>query len=229
MSTERSPLSTRLILGIGITILGVVLLLDRIEMFDADRLTRFWPLILIAIGIKILLDAAKTGRWFGGAIVTLLGLFFLGRKLDLFDIGLDELWPVFIILAGIGILSRGFGQRDGKSALRDDDHISQFGILCGLSPKIGSQSFKGGEVNAFMGGVEVDLTQADIADEEAVIVVFAMMGGIEIKVPRTWTVSSHVTPFMGAMEDKTDQSEAVPEKQLVIRGFVMMGGVEVTN
>ena len=80
-----------------------------------------------------------------------------------------------------------------------------------------------------MGGVEVDLTAADVEDEEAVIVVFALMGGIEIRVPRDWTVTAHVTPFMGAMEDKTDRSESNPEKRLTIRGFVMMGGVEVRN
>ncbi len=55
------------------------------------------------------------------------------------------------------------------------------------------------------------------------------MGGIEIKVPPTWSVSAHVTPFMGAMEDKTDRSQADPQKHLVVRGFVMMGGVEVNN
>jgi hypothetical protein len=190
---------------------------------------RAWPVFLLVIGLQLLSSARRTGNWVGGTVVTLLAVFFLARSLGLIDVGVRELWPVFIILAGIGILTRGFGQRDGKSSPRVDDRISYSGILCGLNPKISSQSFKGGEVNAVMGGVEVDLRQADIGDEEAVLVVFAMMGGIEIKVPRTWTVSSQVTPFMGAMEDETDQSEAVPEKHLVIQGFVMMGGVEVNN
>ena len=228
MTPQRSFFSTRMILGIGVTALGVALLLDRMALFDAGSVTRFWPVILIAVGVKILLEAARTGRWLGGVVVILIGMVFLGRELDLIDFGIGELWPLFIILAGIGILSRGFG-RGGGDGLRSDDRISQFGILCGLNPKIGSQSFKGGEVNAFMGGVEVDLTAADVEDEEAVIVVFALMGGIEIRVPRDWTVTAHVTPFMGAMEDKTDRSESNPEKRLTIRGFVMMGGVEVRN
>lgn len=229
MTMERSPISTRLILGVGITIIGVALLLDQLDLIDADRLTRFWPIIMIAIGLKVLSEAARTGRWFGGAVITLLGCIFLGNELDLFDIGVGELWPLFIILAGLGILSRGFSGRTDGGKASSDDRISQFGILCGLSPKVGSQSFKGGEVNAFMGGVEVDLREADIGEEEAVIVVFAMMGGIEIVVPRDWTVSAHVTPLMGAMEDKTDGAESDPNKHLVIKGFVMMGGVEVRN
>ena len=50
-----------------------------------------------------------------------------------------------------------------------------------------------------------------------------------IVVPRDWTVNAFVTPFMGAMEDKTDRSESDPSKRLTIKGFVMMGGVEVRN
>lgn len=229
MNSERSPISTRMILGVGITLLGIALLLDRMDLFAAERLTRFWPIILIAIGLKVLYEAARTGRWLGGAIITLLGLIFLGRELDLIGFGIGELWPLFIILAGLGILSRGFRARGGEAGTSKDDHVSQFGVLCGLNPKVTSQAFKGGELNAFMGGVELDLTEADIAEGDAVIVVFAMMGGIEIVAPRDWTVISQVTPFMGAMEDKTDGSESDPTKRLTVKGFVMMGGIEVRN
>jgi len=228
MTMERPRFSTRMILGVGIVLLGVALLLERLELFDAERLTRFWPVILIAVGLKVLMEAARTGRWVGGAVITLLGLIFLGRELDLIGFGVGELWPLFIILAGLGILARGF-RRGGDDRASRDERISQFGILCGLSPKISSPEFKGGEINAFMGGVEVDLREAGVGEEGAVIVVFAMMGGIEIVVPRDWTVNTNVTPFMGAVEDKTDRSESDPAKRLTIKGFVMMGGIEVRN
>lgn len=229
MSSERSPISTRLILGIGITILGVALLLDSLGFFYAERLTRFWPVVMIAIGLKVLFEAARTGRWVGGAVVTLLGCIFLGNELEVFDIGVGELWPLFIILAGLGILSRGFSGKANGAEASTDERVSHFGILCGLSPKVASQQFKGGELNAFMGGVELDLRDADLGEDEAVIVVFALMGGIGILVPRDWTVNSYVTPLMGGMEDKADRSESDPAKRLTIKGFVMMGGIEVKN
>ena len=34
---------------------------------------------------------------------------------------------------------------------------------------------------------------------------------------------------MGGMEDKTQSSERNPNKKLTLRGFVMMGGIEVHN
>jgi predicted membrane protein len=77
-----------------------------------------------------------------------------------------------------------------------------------------------------MGGCEIDLRQAAI-DGEAVIDVFALWGGIEIRVPDDWTVIGQVTPFMGGYDDKTRSRPGSGAHRLVIRGMVVMGGVEV--
>jgi hypothetical protein len=55
-----------------------------------------------------------------------------------------------------------------------------------------------------------------------------MWGGIELKVPETWTVINKVTPFMGGVDDKTHQP-ATSEHRLTIRGLVVMGGIEIKN
>ena len=81
-----------------------------------------------------------------------------------------------------------------------------------------------------MGGCEIDLTQAEIPKgERAVIEVQAIWGGIDIRVPRSFTVESKVTAILGGFEDDTDQSQADPDQQLPIRGIAMMGGVTVKN
>jgi hypothetical protein len=56
-----------------------------------------------------------------------------------------------------------------------------------------------------------------------------MMGGFEIRVPESWSVIFEVTPFMGGVEDKARISSDPSAPRLVIRGFVMMGSVELTN
>ena len=48
-------------------------------------------------------------------------------------------------------------------------------------------AFRGADLIAVMGGCEIDLRQAAI-NGEAVIDVFCMWGGIEIRVPEDWTV-----------------------------------------
>ena len=62
---------------------------------------------------------------------------------------------------------------------------------------------------------------------EAIVDVFAFWGGIDLKVPEDWTVVLHAMPLMGAVDDKTRPPQGSPEKRLVIRGIVIMGGVAI--
>ena len=64
--------------------------------------------------------------------------------------------------------------------------ISGVAVLGGGHRGNNSRSFRGGELTAVMGGCEIDLRQAAI-EGEAVIDVFALWGGIEIRVPEDWT------------------------------------------
>jgi hypothetical protein len=232
MQSEESKISPRLILGVGITLIGILMLLDTLDVFDADRILRFWPALLIVVGARVLQRGLETGRWLGGAMLMVLGTVLLLNKLDVVDVGIGELWPLFIVLAGLGILLRGGQSSKGRGDRPGDEvtgeRFSEFAVLSGLSPRVSSSSFKGGEARAFMGGLEIDLRDSDF-DGEAVIEVFAMMGGIEIKVPPNWTVNADITPIMGGMEDKTLAAERDPNKKLTLRGLVLMGGIEVQN
>jgi hypothetical protein len=100
-------------------------------------------------------------------------------------------------------------------------------MMSGIVLKNDSQEFAGGEINAVMGAVEIDLRQAAIATE-AVLHLSIIMGGVEIKVPREWSVSVNGSPMLGGIEDKT-VPPMTPGKRLVIEGSVIMGGVEISN
>jgi predicted membrane protein len=64
---------------------------------------------------------------------------------------------------------------------------------------------------------------------EAVIDVFAMWGGIDMKIPEDWTVVNRVSAVMGGVEDKTESTDPSSSKRLVLRGIVLMGGVSLKN
>jgi predicted membrane protein len=78
-----------------------------------------------------------------------------------------------------------------------------------------------------MGGLEIDLHNASIKGE-AVIDIFAMMGGVEMRVPEDWLVVIEGFPFMGGYENKTHAPKDTT-KRLVIKGTAVMGGVEIKN
>ena len=97
-----------------------------------------------------------------------------------------------------------------------------------LSRGSNSPAFRGGDLTAVMGGCEIDLRQAEI-NGDAAIDVFAVWGGIEIRVPENWSVAFRVTPILGGVEDKTRPSLGASAHRLTIRGVVVMGAVEVKN
>ena len=124
---------------------------------------------------------------------------------------------------------RGKIQGDAGASLNSRLFVNAFAVLGGVQQSNNSQDFRGGESSAIMGGCEIDLRQASIAGEEAVISTFAMWGGIKIKVPTAWNVIVQGVPFLGGFDDKSAKPSDPAAKRLVVRGTAIMGGVEVTN
>jgi predicted membrane protein len=109
-------------------------------------------------------------------------------------------------------------------------HASLFSMLSSSKRRWGRTIFRGAETTAFMGGCELDLRDALMgAGELAVVDVFVMMGGVTIFVPPHWTVSQEVVPLMGGVHDKTRSVPSSPAQHLLVRGTVVMGGVEISN
>ena len=72
------------------------------------------------------------------------------------------------------------------------------------------------------------MRQASIKSGEAVIDVFGLWGGIEIQVPREWSVVGQSTQILAGYEDKTSPP-AAGGPRLVVRGTAIMSGIEIKN
>lgn len=82
---------------------------------------------------------------------------------------------------------------------------------------------------AMMGGIVLDFTQCRLSAMETVINVTAIMGGVDIKVPVGMTVIVDGIGIMGAFEDNANQHYGPEAPVLRIKGFALMGGVNVTS
>jgi hypothetical protein len=80
---------------------------------------------------------------------------------------------------------------------------------------------------AFMGGGQLDLTQARFAEQECTIQVFAFMGGVEVIVPEDVTVRVTGFGFMGGFDHKGAHEGPPGGPVVTVSGFAFMGGVEV--
>jgi hypothetical protein len=114
-----------------------------------------------------------------------------------------------------------------RSAELPAGDLNETALLGGLERDFNSD-FRGGKLTAFMGGVKVDLRNAQMERGEAVLDVASVMGGVQILVPDSWTVVSKVDTVMGGYVDKT-RRPAAESKRLILKGSVLMGGLEVLN
>jgi predicted membrane protein len=233
MDTGASPPSLRLtphlMFGLLIILVGIVFTLDNLDIADARNYLRFWPVGLIAIGAAKLWQVREGyGSPVGGVLFLIAGSWMLLDSLDIIDVSFLDFWPILLIVAGSLIVWQGIRGRHLAAAGPGDETINAIAILSGVNRGSNSASFRGGELTAFMGGCEIDLRNAGI-NGEAVIDVFAMWGGIEIRVPENWTVVGRVTPIMGGFEHKTRPAQGSNTHRLIVRGVVIMGGVEVKN
>lgn len=80
---------------------------------------------------------------------------------------------------------------------------------------------------AFMGGGQLDLTEARFAERECTIQVFAFMGGVEVIVPDDITVRVTGFGFMGGFDHRGAHQGPPGGPVLTVSGFAFMGGVEV--
>lgn len=117
----------------------------------------------------------------------------------------------------------------GSTSSDQAEFVRSFAMLSGHELRPVSRPFRGADLSAVMGGIKLDLTSARMEGDTAVIEVFAFWGGVEIFVPPDWTVTSDVTTLLAGFIDKRRPTSVVPTKHLVVKGVIVMAGVEIKN
>ena len=224
---ESPRITPRLVLGVAILVAGLVFTLDNLGVVDADDVVEYWPLLLVVVGLAKLVDVRRTGGWLSAGIWILVGVWWTLFNVAVVDFHPVDFWPVFLIVAGLFLVQRAL--RPGRRSESSPDRLSGFAVLGGTTRRSASHDFKGGDFTAVMGGCEVDLREARIANPPAVLDVFAFWGGVEIRVPVDWEVDAQVTAILGGFEDRTGRGPVDESQRLVVRGMAMMGGVDIRN
>jgi predicted membrane protein len=110
-----------------------------------------------------------------------------------------------------------------------EDYIDSTTIFGGIHKTIVSKSFKGGDITVFMGGTEINLSQADIQGI-ATLDITQVMGGTKLIVPPHWEIRSQITSVLGSIEDKRQPDRINdPQKILILHGTSILGGIEIRN
>lgn len=192
-----------------------------------------WRLIPLIIGVNALLKGETTK----GIIATTLAVVFYVPDFlnDAERETFLKLWPLLLVGLGGLLVYKYFNpkmdmpKRELKADGSEVDTVNESNIMGGTSKKIFSQNFEGGQMNCIMGGGQIDFSEAGLGTN-AVLNVFLVMGGLELRIPKDWNVIIDVLPIMGGINDqitKFPDNVVNKDKKLFITGNIVMGGVEI--
>jgi hypothetical protein len=107
----RGTATSRVLIGVLIIAAGLIMLADRSGVSGIHLSGRYWPFLLIGLGLVRLIDpgAHRSGRPRSrrtGAWVVFLGLWFLVNELHLYDFDYHTSWPLLVVGAGIQMVWR---------------------------------------------------------------------------------------------------------------------------
>jgi hypothetical protein len=109
----------------------------------------------------------------------------------------------------------------------DSDVFAAVAAMDGSEIANRSDSFRAGSGTAVMGGMTIDLSDADFSSS-ATLELTAVAGGIDVTVPADWRVEMTSTVFAGGTENLTDPDAAGDDAPLlVVDARAYFGGIAV--
>lgn len=233
MTVETRANLVNVAVGLCFVALGILLLLQGGGLIEMRELIRLWPVALILVGGAMAWQASQGGPApHRSSVGGLIWLLILGM-----------------------VFAHTFDRRAKAEATSGEGQVNMFAVMGGDRKPGVDGAFTGGQITTVMGGANLDLRRSTIAPgEPAVVDLFTVMGGVEIRVPREWRVDVQTMTIMGAVKDERGRREPTPREadagsenrpptdaagapgavapvtdapHLVLKGTVVMGGVTI--
>lgn len=224
--------STKVLWGIVLILLGIVFALNALGITQISVFFDGWWTLFIVVPslVGIFTERDKTGNII--ALIVGVFLFLCCRDIISFKLLWKLLFPAIIIIIGIKLI---FGGVTGKKTnevikrlnAQNGDKCSCNAVFSGSKMDFdGTQEFKGAELNAVFGGVDLDLRRAAI-NSDCVINASAIFGGIDIRLSDNVNVRVQSTSLFGGVSNKKPLTEIADAPTVYINATCMFGGVDI--
>jgi hypothetical protein len=108
----------------------------------------------------------------------------------------------------------------------ESDELALVAVLDGIDMKSRAKAFRGGSMLAWLGGIDVDLRDAELAPG-ARLTVNTLFGGVAIKTPPGWRIESNAKVIAGGVDVKTPAQDDPDAPVLILDGLAVFGGIAV--
>lgn len=232
----------RIFWGIFFVLGAVLLIVSQLGMMEGiGFFTVMGTLFFVAILLKSLVALEFTGIFFSAAFLVII----YDEQLALEAI---TPWPVLgaalLLSIGCHMLFRrhrcfaykyeyehdGSGKEGEYDEVIDekDGETIHFGTSFGSTIKyVNTDDFKRADLHCSFGALAVYFDNAMMQQEKAVINLDVSFAGVELYIPKTWTVVNKVTTSLGAIEEK---NRSTPDglHTVILNGKTSFSGVEIT-
>ena len=90
--------------GLLMIAVGVVVLLDRMYYIDAGAYWRYWPLLLVVVGINQTIGYPSPREFGNGLWTVFIGLWLFACFNHVFGLTFRNSWPLFILAWGLKLV-----------------------------------------------------------------------------------------------------------------------------
>lgn len=219
-----------MLIGIIVLIIGIVLLVNELNLGFQIDFDMVWSIILIVVALYYMAKSRKVSLW--TLIVLFIGTWSLLEYLDVVTAKVENLfWPIVVIIAGLSIV---FSKMTWRRKLKDltkfevgkDGRLIYSGIFGGTSEKLQTNDFKGAVVNSVFGAVDLNIKRAKIK-EDVIIDVNSIFGGTNIIVSDNYNIKLNSVALFGGNSNDTGISFDENRKTIYINCVSIFGGTEI--
>jgi len=246
--------SGRITFGIIFIVIGVVFLLANLDidiLGEWRRAIISWQMLCIIFGLVQL----SKSKFMEGLLFLGIGVFFDLPRVPVINLSenfMSTWWPLILIYSGIIMVifhttriqiksddtASERVSNDATSNTTNTNNVYESSaqgkgtvdyseFMSGQKIHFNDSIFRGGNLKVLMGGIELDLRDTFLQDGETHLYCNAMLGGITLFVPETWTVEIESHAFIGGFDDKRKTIPTASDKRLIVHVTAFMGGGEL--
>jgi predicted membrane protein len=232
--------------------LGFFLLLSNLNIitYDIRHWVLSWQALLITIGAILLVDKRNDNKNAGLILIAIGGIFLL-PKICHIDIS-RVLFPLLIICVGIFFIIAAVRRKNRpkhhrarrnykngenfegmpytETPLDDSEKIKREYVFMASKERWTYGNIKSIEIEAVFSGVELDLTQTELANEaqQINIKITSVFSGVTLFVPLEWNILIQKTGVFGGFVDKRPGNLHPEEgKTVILELEAVFGGGEI--
>lgn len=219
---------SNLLWGVVLIVVGVIFGLNALEITNINVFFDGWWCLFIIVPcfISLFKDEDKSGDIIG--LVIGVALFLACQDFISFGLIFKLAMPFIIVMFGINLLVKGVISNDKvkKVKLENKRDVEEvYATFAGEKLNCANEKYKGGNLNAIFGGIELDLRDA-IINEDIVVDVTAVFGGINILVPGDVNVKVVSTSIFGGTSNKSKNSKN-SKATIYVNATCIFGVVEI--